>query len=72
MRQSNKYTCALCHGTFIKGRSDDEAWAEHLARNPDVVKKKDTDMVCDNCFEYVMAVEEGRASPIRRKRGSVK
>jgi hypothetical protein len=62
----DEFTCALCHGTFFKGRSDEEAWAEHLARNPDVTAKEDTGLVCDDCFEHVMAVREGRACPINR------
>ncbi len=43
------YDCALCGGTFNKGRSDEEAMAEKAALFPGV-PAEECDLVCDDCF----------------------
>ena len=46
---TNEYRCWICLGVFTKGRPDDEAIAEHFARNPDI-PADETGIVCDDCF----------------------
>jgi DNA-directed RNA polymerase subunit RPC12/RpoP len=38
--ENNEYKCAICHGIFNKGITDEEA-----------VKEK-RELVCDDCLEY--------------------
>lgn len=48
--QNNQFTCALCHQTFDKGWSDEEAITE-LQANFDTTDIADCDMVCDDCYK---------------------
>jgi hypothetical protein len=54
------YECAVCHGTFTKSRSDEEALAEMESTwRPDGDGELAT--VCDDCFQRVMAWAESDA-----------
>ena len=48
------YECAVCHGTFAKTISDEEARAEARSLFP-AEDLEDTGVVCDDCFHKVMA-----------------
>ena len=62
----DSFTCANCHGTFEKNRSDEEA-AEELAANFDgEFTTEDCDVICDDCYRKFMgwaAAEGGILSP---------
>lgn len=49
MEVNEEYTCDMCKETFGKGRSDEEAIAEHteLFGTEDI---SDCAIVCDDCF----------------------
>ena len=51
------FTCESCRGTFGKGWSDAEATAEaeELFPGIDVSDPSVAGIVCDGCFEYIMA-----------------
>jgi hypothetical protein len=44
------FTCAVCHGTFEKGWSDDEA-KEELSNTFPGFDTDECDLVCDDCFK---------------------
>lgn len=53
---ANEYECAVCHGVFEKGWSDEEAEREFIAtfgRKPQVGELDG--IVCDDCHQKVMA-----------------
>lgn len=47
------FTCASCGGTFPKGRSDEEALAESVARWGSI-PPSEQEVVCDNCFKEIV------------------
>lgn len=55
------YECFICHGTFIKTRSDEEAAAEMEATWQPTAGDDDPGTVCDDCFRRVMAWAETQA-----------
>ena len=55
----DSYTCELCHETFEKGWTDEEANAEaqELFGTPQASEHpKDMAIVCDDCFHKLMSV----------------
>lgn len=57
----NSYTCAECHGTFNKGRSDEEARAEASANGFDNIPAAEMVVVCDECYNAI--VERNKYDP---------
>ena len=57
MTEVETFTCESCRGTFDKGWSDAEATAEaeELFPGIDVTDPSVAGIVCDGCFEYIMA-----------------
>lgn len=55
---SGTYQCAACGETFEKGWSDEEAAAE-LEANFSGVATDDCDLVCDGCYQRLMAAHHG-------------
>lgn len=54
---SEEYTCTACGETFIMGRDDNEAKAEHEERKkslPDYDDGLPPQIVCDDCFKAIM------------------
>lgn len=49
------YECWVCHGTFTKTRSDEEAAAEMKETWQPTSGDDDPGTVCGDCFEQVMA-----------------
>jgi hypothetical protein len=49
------YECAVCHGTFVKTRSDEEALVEMCETWQPTGGDDDPGVVCDDCFTQVMA-----------------
>jgi len=50
------FTCALCHETFDKAWSDEEALAEsHDLWPQEHIDGVDMDVVCDDCHHGVLA-----------------
>jgi hypothetical protein len=50
------FTCAVCHGTLEKGRSDEEAMAEARSLYPARdLEAGEPGITCDSCFQKVMA-----------------
>jgi Phage portal protein, lambda family len=49
------YTCARCGGSFDSDWSDDEA-AEELEENIPGVARADCAVVCDDCYQQMVAV----------------
>lgn len=47
---SNEYECAVCHGVFETGWSDEEATAE-LGETFPGIGKQDCAIVCDDCYK---------------------
>jgi hypothetical protein len=56
-----EYTCAVCHGTFTKECSDEEAAAEMEATWQPLPGDDDPGIVCDDCFRQVMAWAQSEA-----------
>lgn len=50
MTDHETYQCAMCHGVFEYGWSDDLATKELEQNFPDV-GKSDCDLICDDCFQ---------------------
>lgn len=51
---ANTYTCAMCHGTFNSGRSEDAAEAEYAAVFPnESASQEPRDVVCDDCWQKI-------------------
>ncbi len=46
----NEYKCAVCHGVFEKGQTDEEAEAE-LKETFGDVPVEECDIVCDDCWQ---------------------
>lgn len=59
---SDEFTCNMCHQTFDKGWSDDEARAERLELFGEW-KDEECELVCDDCFQKIKLIsyEELRA-----------
>jgi hypothetical protein len=50
--EKNEFRCAMCKGIFVKGRSDEEAFSEHLQRSPNI-PIEETEIICDICFVII-------------------
>jgi hypothetical protein len=50
-----KYECEICHGVFTKIRSDEEAAAEMRETWVPTSGDDDPGVVCDDCFQEVLA-----------------
>ena len=50
--KKNHYECAMCHGVFRKGVSDEEALNEFREDFP-TVPLEDADLICDHCYEKI-------------------
>lgn len=49
---TSTFTCTLCHGTYEKGWSDEEAQAEYVEKWPSsAAAGVSTNIVCDDCFK---------------------
>ena len=46
---NNEFTCEMCHGTFEKGWTDEEAEAE-LKQLFAPVPAEECGLICDDCF----------------------
>ena len=64
------YTCEVCHGTFNKTRSDEEAREEMQALWRTQEGDDDPGIVCDDCFKDVMAWAETNHPEFLRKHDS--
>ena len=47
----NEYECAMCHGVFGKGQSDEEAEKE---RKENGLENIPCDLVCDDCYKIYL------------------
>jgi len=63
------YECEVCHGSFQKTRSDEEALAEARALYPaeHVARPEDQGTVCDDCFRIVFAWLRANAPELLRE-----
>jgi hypothetical protein len=61
------YECAVCHGTFTKTRSDEEALAEMRETWQPASGDDDPGVVCDDCFTLVMAWAQLDAPEVLRR-----
>lgn len=50
--ESKTFTCVICHETFDKGWSDEEAKAELDDAFP-TLNEGDCDLVCDDCYKQL-------------------
>ena len=64
------YECAVCHGTFTKTRSDEEALAEMRETWTPCPGDDDPGLVCDGCFDRVMGWAERDAPELLRGSGA--
>lgn len=53
--KENTYTCAMCHNTYEKDWSDEEALkeAENIFGKPVKDWKCSAEIICDDCFNKV-------------------
>jgi hypothetical protein len=49
------FTCALCGGTFEKGRSDDEALEEARENFGADMLKAPQGVICEDCYQEFMS-----------------
>jgi len=56
--EGEPYECAVCHGRFHKTWSDEEATAEMYETWNET---SDPEVVCDDCFQQVMAWAQSEA-----------
>jgi hypothetical protein len=49
------YQCAVCHGIFVKTVSDEEALAEMRETWQREAHDDDPGIVCDDCYQVVLA-----------------
>jgi hypothetical protein len=57
--RENEYECAACHKVFTKGVSDEEALEEAATLFP-TVPIEETSLVCEDCFNKMMADVKAR------------
>ena len=63
------YECSVCHGTFTKTRSDEEAYAEKEAMwEPVPGDDEEPGIVCDGCFRQIEAWARAVVPEAFRKR----
>jgi hypothetical protein len=62
------FECWVCHGTFTKTRSDEEAMAEMKATWQPTSGDDDPGTVCDDCFTKVMAWAHTSAPEVLRRK----
>ena len=58
---TEQFTCAVCHGTFDKGWSDEEARQERSEVFGNAFKDEDCVIVCDDCYVKPMSYKELKA-----------
>jgi hypothetical protein len=63
------YECAVCHGTFTKTRSDEEAEAERREIWVEPFGDDEEGTICDDCFQRVMAWAESEHPEYLRRAG---
>ncbi len=51
---AEEYECALCHGTFEKDWTDEEALAEYEATFTEEERQDVREVVCDDCYKKIM------------------
>jgi len=56
---TDRFTCAVCGGTFDKQRSDDEALADMRQRCPGTVQDEPLEVICDECFQRLEEFRKG-------------
>lgn len=61
------FECAVCHDTFIKERSDQEARAEMEGTWQPLPGDDDPGTVCNPCFQEVMAWARSQAPEVLRE-----
>lgn len=49
------FECAVCHGHFTKGWTDEEAWDEALDTMPPGDLAEGFGETCDDCYRQAMA-----------------
>ena len=54
VRPVSDFTCALCHGTFEEGWTDEEALAEYNAAFTEEERAEPREIVCDDCYKKIM------------------
>jgi hypothetical protein len=52
LNSTKEYQCAVCKGVFQNGWTDEEARAEQEANG---WKDADCDIVCDDCYDAIIA-----------------
>lgn len=63
------YECSVCHGTFTKTRSDEEAYAEMAGLwKPIPGDDEEPGIVCDGCFQQVVAWAEAEIPEAFRRK----
>lgn len=62
------YECSVCHGTFTKGRSDEEAHAEQASLWEPIPGDEEPGIVCDGCFRDVVAWAEAEVPEAFRRK----
>lgn len=50
---ADTFTCAVCHGTFVKKRSDTEAAAESADLFPPEELAEGSATVCEDCWQNI-------------------
>jgi hypothetical protein len=57
------FICSLCHGSFRKGVSDAEAYAEALVEGHAPVDRDDEALLCDDCYgPFLQWMRHGRTT----------
>jgi len=54
------FTCSRCGGTYPQAWTDAEAWEEYKQTFGD--SDKETETVCDDCYQWLMAKYQQRKS----------
>lgn len=52
--RTETFDCALCGGTFEKGRSDEEAEAEYQVTFTEEQKAEPRKIACEDCYREIM------------------
>jgi hypothetical protein len=61
------YECAVCHGTFTRTRSDEEALAERRATWTEPFGDDECAFVCEDCFQRLIARVQREAPELLRR-----
>jgi hypothetical protein len=60
------FECEVCHGVYLKARSDEEALAEMRETWQPTSGDDDLGTVCDDCFRRVLAWAQTQAPEVLR------